>query len=84
VRELAATVGWRPAAPAVVWVGCGLRPPRAMLRYHPGIRGRLSFDFDLFIPPRPSTNPSSLFLFYPEDEIIPLLVLIPRPVNNFI
>ena len=42
---------------------------------------RPSPDLDLFIPPLPSANPSSLFLFYLEDTEV-LLVLIPSPVNR--
>ena len=41
---------------------------------------RSSPDLDLFIP-LPSADPSSLFLFCPEDIDV-LLVLIPRPVNR--
>jgi hypothetical protein len=42
---------------------------------------RPSPDLDLFITPSPSANPSSLFLFWPEDIDV-LLVLIPSPVNR--
>ena len=41
----------------------------------------LSIDLDPF-PLLSSTNSSSLFLFCPEDEIVVLLVLIPRPVKR--
>jgi hypothetical protein len=34
----------------------------------------LSSDFDRFVTSRPSTSPSFLFRFCPEDEIVVLLV----------
>jgi hypothetical protein len=37
---------------------------------------------DFFITPLSGTNPSSHFLFYPEDETGVLLVVIPRPVKR--
>jgi len=42
----------------------------------------LSSDLNLFIPSRPPTNPSSFFLFCPDEENDVLLVLIPRPVER--
>ncbi len=42
---------------------------------------RLSIDLVLVLL-LPSTNSLPLFIFYPEDEIVVLLVLIPRPVKR--